>query len=202
MEYKAKSWDFPATFIGSLSRTSLDEHVKLYQGYVKHYTLIRTILDTTKPAIVDDTLAYTLAEVSRRMPFEWNGIKNHEYYFEQIAGGAVAINTDSALAQAIITKYTTWNDWILSFTTLAKTRGIGWAILWRDRESGTLLQSWVDEQHLGQMSGCDFIFGIDMWEHSFVYDYQPSGKAHYIADYLANVNWSIVEKRFEEKKAS
>jgi len=58
----------------------------------------------------------------------------------------------------------------------ATTRGIGWAVLWYDRADKRLLASWVDEQHLGQLQDCAMILGLDLWEHSYVADYQPSGK--------------------------
>jgi superoxide dismutase len=36
-----------------------------------------------------------------------------------------------------------------------------------------------------------------MWEHSFVADYQPSGKGQYIEDFFANINWTTIEKNYE-----
>jgi len=40
------------------------------------------------------------------------------------------------------------------------------------------------------------ILALDMWEHSFVYDYQPSGKKQYVEDYFANLNWGVIENNF------
>ena len=39
-----------------------------------------------------------------------------------------------------------------------------------------------------------------MWEHSFVFDYQPSGKPQYVEDFFANLNWSVIENNFLEAK--
>jgi Fe-Mn family superoxide dismutase len=61
--------------------------------------------------------------------------------------------------------------------------------------SKKLLNAWVDEQHLGQLNGCNTILALDMWEHSFVADYQPSGKKNYIEDFFLNLNWQIIENR-------
>jgi Fe-Mn family superoxide dismutase len=79
-------------------------------------------------------------------------------------------------------------------------RGIGWAILWYDKKNNSLLNSWVDEQHLGQLQGCTPILALDMWEHSYVADYQPSGKKQYIEDFFANLNWNKVEENFLKAK--
>ena len=78
--------------------------------------------------------------------------------------------------------------------------GIGWAMLYYDRTDGRLLNAWIDEQHLGQLQDCALILGLDMWEHSFVADYQPSGKKQYVDDFFENLNWKVVEENF--KKAS
>jgi Fe-Mn family superoxide dismutase len=62
------------------------------------------------------------------------------------------------------------------------------------------LNTWVDEQHLGQLQGCTPLLALDMWEHSFVADYQPSGKKQYIEDFFANLNWEKIEENFNSAK--
>ena len=88
----------------------------------------------------------------------------------------------------------------MHFKELAKTRGVGWAIMGYDKDAKKLVNYWVDEQHLGHLNSVQYIVGIDMWEHAFVFDYQPSGKAEYIDDYFANLNWQKPEKIFDEAK--
>jgi Fe-Mn family superoxide dismutase len=78
------------------------------------------------------------------------------------------------------------------------TRGIGWAMLSLDLENKSLILHWLDEQHLGQLQNTKPIVALDMWEHSFVSDYQPSGKKQYVEDFFKNINWTVSEKRFEE----
>ena len=82
------------------------------------------------------------------------------------------------------------------------TRGIGWAMLYWDKETKQLLTQWVDEQHLGHLSSCSPILALDMWEHSYVADYHPSGKKTYIADFIAQMNWSVAEARFAAAKST
>ena len=69
-----------------------------------------------------------------------------------------------------------------------------------DPVSKQLIHSWVDEQHLGQLQGCIPILALDMWEHSYVADYQPSGKKQYIEDFFVNLNWQNVEQNFANAK--
>ncbi|MSU45506.1 MAG: superoxide dismutase, partial [Candidatus Zambryskibacteria bacterium] len=139
-----------------------------------------------------------LGEVQRRFGFEYNGMRNHEVYFESLSGGASALNPESELAKSITDLWGSYDKWLAQFKTLAMTRGIGWAMLYLDRKEHRLLMTWVDEQHLGQLQDCTLVLALDMWEHSYVADYQPSGKKQYIEDFFANLNWSKIEENFNK----
>ncbi len=191
--YEPKSFSIPE--LKGISAKNIEEHTKLYQGYVKHTNLI---IDRISEYSTDtEKYTYELGELQRRFSFEYNGMKNHEYYFEQLESGALALDNTSPLAQAINESFGSFDAFIARFKTIAMTRGIGWAILYRDLDSNQLVTAWVDEQHLGQLNSAQFIFGIDMWEHAYVADYQPSGKKQYVEDYLNQVNWNTVAKRFK-----
>lgn len=73
-------------------------------------------------------------------------------------------------------------------------------MLYFDKSNDQLLNTWVDEQHLGHLTGLTPILALDMWEHSFVADYQPSGKGTYIDDFFENLNWSVIEENFNKVK--
>ena len=179
-----------------ISAKSIEEHLKLYSGYVKHSNLI--IEKLAEYGQDSEKHAYAMGEIQRRFGFEFDGMRNHEYYFEQLEGGAQTLSEGSRLQAVIEKEYGSFDGWLNRIKATALTRGIGWAILSYDSVTKKLLTSWVDEQHLGHLTGLHFIFGIDMWEHSFVFDYQPSGKKQYVEDYFANVNWQIVEGRFDK----
>jgi len=190
MAYNAKTFSIPE--LKGISQTTTDEHLKLYQGYVSN---TNKILEALKNK--DDFDAYALSEMQRRFAFEFDGMKNHEIYFSSFEGGAATISEDSELFKAIEAEWGSFDSWLESFKSLAKTRGVGWAILYFDTQEQKLLTTWVDEQHLGHLTGCSPVLALDMWEHSFVADYQPSGKGEYIEDYFANVNWSTIENNFK-----
>lgn len=155
------------------SEKTIEEHLKLYAGYVKN---------------ANELLAEN--EYNRRLPFEFNGMRNHEVYFSHFEGGSTPLTTGGPLLKAGLD--------IEKVKALALTRGVGWAIVYYDPISKQLLHSWVDEQHLGQLSNCVPILALDMWEHSYVYDYQPSGKKQYIEDFFINLNWRSAEQNFVE----
>ncbi len=182
---------FTPTPFGKITQTTHDEHHKLYAGYVKHANLIMEHgIELAKDA---EKYMYELGELQRRFSFEWGGIKNHEVYFALLQGGATAPHTESLLYQKIIAQWDTIDNFVTRMKMTAMTRGIGWAMLCYDKATDMLLPAWVDEQHIGQLAGCDIIIALDMWEHSYVADYQPSGKKQYVEDFFANINWSAAE---------
>lgn len=185
---------FSIAALHGISEKTIEEHKKLYAGYVKHANLI---VDHIKELSADpEKNVYEINELQRRFAFEWGGMRNHEVYFALLVGGA---NADAPTLKAQIQKqWGSFDAWLARFQAIAMTRGIGWAMLYYDTASKELVNGWVDEQHLGQLVGCVPIVALDMWEHSFVADYQPSGKKQYVTDFMAQMNWSVAEKSFSD----
>lgn len=173
-----------------LSKESIDEHLKLYSGYVKNTNMILEEINSK------EELSYGESEIQRRLGFEFGGMKNHEVYFESLSDGVKEISTESDLYKSIEEEWGSFDKWLSLFKNIAKTRGVGWAMLYHDKKENRLLNCWVDEQHLGHLSGCTPILALDMWEHSFVHDYHPSGKGQYIEDFFENLNWSKIEDNY------
>lgn len=182
--------------IKGISKETIEEHLKLYEGYVKNVNLIQEKLESLKKD--KDTNLYLIQELHRRFSFEFNGMRNHEYYFEQLEGGEKLIDPNSSLVKKIESVWGSYENWLTDFKTLCLTRGIGWAVLWYDPQTDTLINSWVDEQHLGHLNGLCFIYGIDMWEHSYLMDYTPSEKKNYVESYINATNHTVSEERFQK----
>ncbi len=191
--YQPKQFNIPE--LKGISQKNIEEHLKLYEGYVKHTNLI---LSKIAEIGSDENRAYELSETQRRFGFEFDGMKNHELYFSSLEGGSQNLSSDSVLKSAIEKEWGSFEAWLTRFKTIAKTRGIGWAILFYDKSADKLLNAWVDEQHLGHLTGMVPVLTLDMWEHSFVGDYWPSGKPQYIEDFFANLNWTVVEQNYNK----
>lgn len=182
---------FQIAAFNGLTEKTIEEHKKLYAGYVKHANLINEKLASYKG---DETKTYETAELYRRFSFEYNGMRNHECYFALLTGNSMNAPT---LIEAINKQWGDVETFKTAFITLALTRGIGWAMLSYDKQTNSLIMHWVDEQHLGQLQGTTPIIALDMWEHSYVADYQPSGKKQYVTDFLTQMNWSVAETNYE-----
>lgn len=192
-EFEEKKFEIPK--LKGISEKNIEEHLKLYAGYVKHSNLILKMIEQYGK-VDDEGGKYSVAEITRRFAFEFDGMRNHEYYFSAFEGGPQEIDPAGPLYAAIAEEFGTFEGWLARFKTIATTRGVGWAMLYFDKHTGRLLNQWVDEHHLGQLASCSPVLALDMWEHSFVYDYQPSGKKNYIEDFFANLNWQKIEENF------
>jgi len=190
MHYTPLTFDVPE--LDGISRETIDEHIGLYNGYVKHANLIREKIDAYSSDPENNN--YAIGEMQRRLGFEFGGMRNHEYYFTQFEGGAKAL-PDGKLKELIERQWGTVEAWKTRFEKIAMTRGVGWAMLYHDPHTDQLVQTWVDEQHLGQLADLDIVLALDMWEHSYMRDYVPSKKKEYVEAFFRNLNWEVVAGR-------
>ena len=68
-------------------------------------------------------------------------------------------------------------------------------MLYFDSKTNQLVQTWVDEQHIGQLVDVDIILALDMWEHSYLIDYPSADKGKYVDAFFKNLNWEVVASR-------
>jgi Fe-Mn family superoxide dismutase len=190
MHYEAKTFEIKD--LEGISGRTIQEHLGLYAGYVKHVNLIQEKITEMKEDSIKN--AYPLAEVQRRLGFEFGGMKNHEAYFEQFVGGAHDLPA-GALSALIETQWGTFEDFLAQAKATALTRGIGWMMVYYDKSTNQLVMTWVDEQHIGQLADVHIVLALDMWEHSYMLDYAPSEKKHYVEAFFKNLNWEVVAGR-------
>lgn len=196
MTFSEKKFTIPA--LKGISAKNIEEHLKLYAGYVKNANaILEKIPSYGQWAEKDPFVPYFVGELERRFSFEYNGMRNHEVYFASLEGGPKTL-PNGALKQKIAGTWGSFDAWLAGFKKSAATiRGIGWMALWYDKQADALLSSWVDEQHYGHLQGARMLLGLDMWEHAYVADYQPSGKKQYIEDFFSNLNWSVIEENYK-----
>src|SRR6185436_16648298 len=145
--FLAQEFNIPK--LKGISEKSIEEHLKLYAGYVKNANLI---LEHIEEFVENsDKYAYELGELQRRFSFEFNGMRNHEFYFASLQGGSKSLSDESELKKEIETMWGSFDGFLNRFKAIALTRGIGWAMLLWDPHTQRLLTQWVDEQHLGQL---------------------------------------------------
>jgi len=191
--YTPQTFNLPE--LEGLSEKQIKAHIGLYEGYVKHINVLREQIVGLE-TLDKEKYAYAIMETRRRLGFEFNGMRMHEYYFTQLEGGASPLDTSSALAGALTEKYGSVDDFITHFKSVGMSRGIGWSVLYADPAHNTVHTAWVSDHELGQLGGLPVILAMDMWEHAFMVDYLPAEKKSYVEAFLKNVNWNVVAERF------
>ncbi|HEY0011093.1 MAG TPA: Fe-Mn family superoxide dismutase [Candidatus Paceibacterota bacterium] len=193
MTYSPRTFTLPE--LTGLSQEQIAVHLALYEGYVKHTNLITEKIAELKAADPVGN-AYLINELRRRLGFEFDGMRMHEYYFEQFEEGATLPASDSPLTNAATEKYGSWDLFIAHIKEVAGTRGIGWVVVNFDPKGRTLHTAWVDDHQLGQLAGLPVVLALDLWEHAYMVDYRPKDKNLYVEAFLQNLNWDAIERRF------
>jgi Fe-Mn family superoxide dismutase len=190
MSYSARDY---GNLIGmkGFSETLLKNHFTLYQGYVTNTNKLTDLLGQMLKEGKTGTPEY--AELKRRMGFEFNGMRLHEYYFENL-GGKTPLDKAPALAKKLADAFGGQENWLKDFKATGSMRGIGWAILYQDGMTGILFNQWINEHETGHLAGCRPLLVMDVFEHAFMIDYGLK-RADYIESFFNNVNWDAVKAR-------
>lgn len=192
MTYVPKTFTIPT--LDGLSEKQMKVHVALYEGYVKQVNFIMEKLEAVRDGTVELD-PYIVAELRRRFAFEFDGMRMHEYYFEQFEGGQTSLTVNGALEKTVVKKYGE-HGLVAHVKEVAGSRGIGWVVVYSDPSAKTLHTVFVNDHEVGQLAGLPILLALDLWEHAYMVDYVPSEKKNYVDAFFANLNWSVVEKRF------
>jgi len=192
MPYTAKDY---SKLIGmeGFSETLLKNHFTLYQGYVTNTNKVLDALSLMLKEGKTSTPEY--AELKRRLGWEFNGMRLHEYYFENL-GGKGTIYASGRLAKKIAESFGSYDDWVKDFKAVGSMRGIGWVALYQDPSDGRLINFWINEHDVSHPAGGNLILIMDVFEHAFMIDYGLK-RADYIEAFFKNIDWKVVESRLK-----
>ena len=107
-KFEPKEFNIPK--LKGISEKTTEEHLKLYEGYVKNANLILEHIDEF--AKDTEKYAYELGELQRRFSFEFNGMRNHEYYFKSFEDSPKNLEEKSELKKAIIEEFGDFDKWL------------------------------------------------------------------------------------------
>jgi Fe-Mn family superoxide dismutase len=196
MPYETKNFEHLLGIRG-LSENLLKNHFTLYKGYVDNTNKLieefKTLFDEGKTGTPE------YAEMKRRFGWEFNGMRLHEYYFENLSKEEKTIDKNSDFYKKILETHGSYENWEKFFRAAAGMRGIGWVILYYDKIGDRLFNVWVNEHDVGHFSGCAPLLVMDVFEHAYMLDYGVK-KADYIEAFLKIIDWDVVSKRFNAVK--
>jgi Fe-Mn family superoxide dismutase len=171
----------------------LQMHFKLYEGYVKN---TNELLDRLK-SMSQNNQAYSpdYAGLKRHFGWEFDGMRLHELYFENL-GGKANLSSTSALFVALSAQFGSYEQWKSDFIATGMMRGIGWVILYYDPQQKQLVNCWINEHDVGHLAKSYPILIMDVFEHAYIIQYGLD-RAKYIDAFFSNIDWNAPSSRFK-----
>lgn len=189
--HEVKDYSGLAGALEGFNADLIEDHLKLYAGYVKKYNEINEKLGS-----VEKKGNYSYAEHSelvRRRSVAWNGTKLHELYFENMTGGGSEMSSD--LKSMIERDFGSLEAWQEDLKACASATP-GWVLLVQNEDDG-VLQHYVVFEHMNNFpAGVNLLLVLDCWEHAFAKQY-GTDKGSYVKAFLSNLHWEEVGKRLK-----
>ncbi|MDQ0781229.1 superoxide dismutase [Chryseobacterium sp. W4I1] len=174
-------------------------HQRHHQAYVDN---LNTALKTAEEASDDlDSILQRVSEYSPAVRNNGGGHYNHSLFWE-ILSAKPKLNPEGKLAEAINTTFGSLEE---SKAEMKKAGlgqfGSGWVWLFV-KFSGSLAIASTPNQDNPMMDIQSVnrgfpILGIDVWEHAYYLAYQNK-RADYLDAFWSVLDWSVVEKKYEE----
>ena len=167
-------------------------HLKLYEGYVKNASDLLNLLRSVPSG------GYEYGALKRRFGWEFDGMRLHELYFDNL-GGNGKVNLKSGLSLELIRQFGSFEQWKKDFVATGTIRGIGWSVLYLDPLDGKFMNTWINEHDVGHLVRGIPILIMDVFEHAYMPQFGLD-KLAYIEVFFGNLNWDVVEARYTECK--
>lgn len=179
-----------------ISNEQIEPHFEAhYKGYVTKYNEIQEKLaDTNFSDRSKANQNYSeYRELKVEETFNYMGVVLHELYFGHLGPKG---EPSEAFKKKVEEDFGSWDACIAEI----KAAGMafrGWVILGLDIFSGRLVVNGLDAHNLYNYTGLIPLIVLDTYEHAYYVD-QKNKRAPYIDAFLQNLNWDVIEERFEK----
>ena len=121
----------------------------------------------------------------------------HTLFWENMSpdGGG---EPDGEIRDAIEEDFGSYEGWKGEFEAAASAAG-GWALLVWDPVAKQLRNLVVDKHDQGALWGSHPVLALDVWEHSYYYDYGPD-RGSFVDGFFEVVDWDNVAEQLEKAK--
>jgi len=192
VSYKPVNYSYLLGKVKGIDNKLMKIHFKLYEGLVGATNgALKFIQD---PKNVKNMVQYSA--VQKELSLFYNGMRLHELYFGVMAGENMNL-MDPNLVKDINQYFGSFKAWENNFIATGTIPGVGFVALCRDRNSGLLFNTWINEFNIGEIIGADIILVMDMWEHAYIAEFGLDLNK-YSKTFLNNVNWSVVSKLYND----
>ncbi len=193
-----KERDFSALLskkMEGLSSGQIEQHLKLYKGYVTKSNELNAKLKDVDLAGPNATYA-PLRELLVEQSFAVNGVIYHEFYFGNL-GGAGGDPTGDVKA-AIEERWGSTGKF-MDFLKAAGKCMRGWVVVGFNTRSGHLDAFGLDMHNMWSPANFVPILVLDVYEHAYMIDYGID-RGKYLDAFVKNLDWDVVGKRLAAVK--
>jgi Fe-Mn family superoxide dismutase len=178
--------------LDGISRTTIEAHYRLYQGYVaKRNEILGRLSDVDRTAA--NQVYSDLRSLKVDLTFAIGGIKNHEVYFAQLGGeGGDPVGAIGELVERDFGSAQAWREDLTASGMAAR----GWAWTAYDWDEARLFNYVGDAQNTFPVWNASPLVALDVYEHAYFLDYQTD-RAAYIDAFFRNLDWAVVNRWVE-----
>ena len=200
-----KPRQFPAfeKELRGISRKNLEDHYKLYEGYIKKSNALRARLNGEEIYAEGNQVYSDLRVVSIEYTFALLGFKNHELYFGHLGGEGGEPNGRFAELLENEFKPGGVEGWKKAVRTAAMSAR-GWVMVGYDLNDGSLFNYIMDTQNLWAVYNMVPVLAIDVYEHAYAVDFgaTPPGRQQYLEAFFDNLDWDHVNRQLAQAEAA
>ncbi len=172
--------------LNGLSLKMIQEHFKLYLGYVKKSNEVQQKLQTADKSEANGVYSF-IGELKRQETFAVNGMKLHEVYFGQLNGGSTPSGEIVKMIENDFGSVDAWKEDMIATGLSAR----GWGILAYDFRDNRLHNYGSDGHNVGAVWGAIPLIALDVYEHAYFMDYGINRK-DYINSFFKNLDWNYI----------
>ncbi len=191
-KYQPKDFSYFFEDLDGLSSKQLQDHYKLYEGYVNKANLIQEKIKTVSKSNMNPTYS-EFRELQVAQSYALNGMILHELYFSNLTDKDTEPSED--FKGTILRDFDTWDNYIEELNAVALSMR-GWAITAYNYRDGKIHNYGMDTHNLFVPMSVKPLLVIDVYEHAYMIDYSIN-RAEYLDAFFDNVNWDVVNQRFE-----
>jgi Fe-Mn family superoxide dismutase len=188
--------------LDGISKQTMGDHYKLYEGYAKKANECRKLLNEFDYSEIEGNQVYSqLRAVSVDYTFALLGYKNHDLYFGHLGGSGGEPNGRFAeLVEQEFNGVDKWKDAVRKAASAAR----GWVMVGYDLNDGSLFNYIMDSQNLWAVYNMVPVLAIDVYEHAYVGDYgaTPDGRKQYVEAFFRNLDWDHVNRQLAQAEGA
>ena len=178
-----------------LSAKTNKAHQELFERYVNSLNEVSAELDTAdREGANPNHSAFRSLKIDET--YDGNAAFLHALYFENIADPASRITMDSLSYMRLARDFGTFDAWQRDFLACAQSSRCGWVVTGYNMFTRTFMNYVIDLHSINVPIGVYPVIVMDVWQHAYYPDYLRDVKG-YTINMMKQLNWDIIEKRFE-----